>query len=214
MTPPLYYSCHQLLSLSPFLSLLFGPISFLRSPAVSKSSTLLFSLSHLSLSIFLNHLLPYCSLSTQIFHSTHPSTVSLTSYPSLSHFTPCFSPSFSILALGTVMVHSATVFISASSPEWLCLYLNIRNTFLLKRYTTKKKEKEKRGTFKDEQGCIHPVCLSFAFRQTACTFTKQYALWLLKRKTRGKHSFCADLLQTKSKKMYLFNQKFKMSVKN
>lgn len=30
----------------------------------------------------------------------------------------------------------------------------------------------------------------------------------------GKHSFCADLLQTKSKKMYLFNQKFKMSVKN
>lgn len=45
MTPPLYYSCHRLLSLSPFLSLLFGPISFLRSPAVSKSSTLLFSLS-------------------------------------------------------------------------------------------------------------------------------------------------------------------------
>lgn len=139
MTPPLYYSCHRLLSFSPFLSLLFGPISFLLSPAVSKSSTLFFSLSS-SLSIFLNHLLPYCSLSTQIFHSTHPSTVSLASYPSLSHFTPSFSPSFSILALGTVMVHSATVFISASSPEWLCLYLNIRNTFFLKSYTKKKKE--------------------------------------------------------------------------
>lgn len=106
-----------------------------------------YSLSHLSLSIFLNHLLPYYSLSTQIFHSTHPSTVSLTSYPSLSHFTPCFSPSFSILALGTVMVHSATVFISASSPEWLCLYLNIRNTFLLKRYTKKKKGKGKKRHF-------------------------------------------------------------------
>lgn len=175
MTPPLYYSCHRLLSLSPFLSLLFGPISFLRSPAVSKSSTLLFSLS--SFPVHLSQSSSSILLSVYTNLPLYPSKHCVPHFISLPlPLYPCFSPSFSILALGTVMVHSATVFISASSPEWLCLYLNIRNTFLLKRYTTKKKEKEKRGTFKDEQGCIHPVCLSFAFRQTACTFTKQYAL--------------------------------------
>lgn len=175
MTPPLYYSCHRLLSLSPFLSLLFGPISFLRSPAVSKSSTLLFSLSsfpvHLSqssssilLSVYTNlplypskHCVPhFISLPLPLY----PLLLSLFFYLSTwySNGALCHRVHFSIIPRVALFISEYQKYIS------------------FEKIYKKKKEKEKRGTFKDEQGCIQPVCLSFAFRQTACTFTKQYAL--------------------------------------
>lgn len=87
VTPLLYYSCHKLLSsISPFHCF----------SALFLSRSLMLSLNHpfflsLFLSIFPNHPLPYCSLSSQIFHSTHPSTSSVHCLPHfilLSLFTP------------------------------------------------------------------------------------------------------------------------------
>lgn len=126
MTPPLYYSCHQLLS---SLSLSFTAFQLYFSLShpfpLSLNHVHLFSLSLSSIPI---HLFPYCALSPQIFHSPHLSRSSvcrlLTSYPSL--YLPPTILCLYFGAFSIVMVHS---FISASHPETLCLCKNIRNTY-------------------------------------------------------------------------------------
>lgn len=126
MTPPLYYSCHQLLS---SLSLSFTAFQ------------LYFSLSH-PFPLSLNHVHLFFPL--PLIYS-YPSFSILRSIPtnlSLSPFEPLLclpAPHFISLSLFTphllclyfgafsiVMVHS---FISASHPETLCLCKNIRNTY-------------------------------------------------------------------------------------
>lgn len=130
MTPPLYYSCHQLLSsLPPFHCF----------SALFLSRSLMLSLNHPFLSVSFPIHLPQSSSSILLCILTN-----LPHYPS-EHFLCPLSPSlhiplplypppppaslFPLRAFGVVMMHSATMFISASFPEWLCLYLNIRNTF-------------------------------------------------------------------------------------
>lgn len=130
MTPPLYYSCCQLLSSLPPRSLLFGSISFSPCDVVSKSSPFSLSLifSYPSFSIIFFHIALYPHKSSTLLIRALP----LSAFSLTSDLSPSLPPASLSLSVGAVMVHSATVFVSASFPEWLCLYLNIRNTFLEK----------------------------------------------------------------------------------
>lgn len=118
----------------PPLSLLFSSISSSLSHAVFKSPLSFCLFPYPSSPIILSHIASYPHKSPTLpVRAPPPSTVSLASYPSpsLSPASPlslCLSnpPSPHSRALGVIMMHSATVFISASSPEWLCLYLNIK----------------------------------------------------------------------------------------
>ena len=80
-TPPLYYSCHRLLSgpPPPHCFSAFSPNPF--------KSPLFFPLS-LFLSIFPNHLPLYSLLSSQIFHSNSFCAISHTSYSSYTSLPP------------------------------------------------------------------------------------------------------------------------------